>query len=189
MPPRRRTRSGTVAAAAAAVPTPEPDPLPSPDAPSASGSSCASTSQPTATATASTSTLPSSFAPPQSTFDASLSETRRRVSLPSGRALSYPPGSQACSQCKHHRPYTDFPIRIQTLFPYQVCRAHPWYWIDEKKAVHWAPETVSGWDDVVEQVCAGGGPEAGWIVDGALEDREKLYRTIADAGGWLVTRA
>lgn len=91
-----------------------------------------------------------------------------------------------CSQCKQVSPLNAFPTRIATLLPYLVCKTHQWYWTEDKRTTYWAPDVES----TVEEVCDGlaDQPDAGWIVPGGQEERERLVYKITQTGGWSSTQ-
>lgn len=93
-----------------------------------------------------------------------------------------------CSQCRHELPASRFPIRIASLTPYQICKGHEWYWTEEKKLSHWAPEEVveigTVCSDVVDRLMGRGNVEA-WVVEGGEEDRGAIVERVAMVGDWI----
>lgn len=95
--------------------------------------------------------------------------------------------SQRCSQCKQARPLSTFPKRLTTLKPFQVCKLHAWYWTEEKKELHWAPEHVV----TLETVCAevddirSGQLQAGsWLLQADIGEKQEVAKRVCDAGKW-----
>ena len=74
------------------------------------------------------------------------------------------------------------------MLPYQICKGHEWYWTEEKKASHWAPEEVVDMgrvcSDVVERLMGRGNVEA-WVVEGGEEDRGAIVERVAIVGDWI----
>lgn len=94
-----------------------------------------------------------------------------------------------CSQCKKHKPPSDFPQRVTNLQPYQVCLTHNWYWTEAKKAANWAPREVKDvqqvCDEAVQLARGAAGAQENWLVEGRPEDRSAIVQRIANSGGWV----
>lgn len=111
-----------------------------------------------------------------------------RISLASS-LIHTTTAKQLCSQCREGRS-SEFPIRIASLEPYVICRAHTWYWTEAVKAKNWAPEVLSVIGDVVGDILdniAGIGTTTTWVVDGREGDRAALLECIETAGNWEST--
>lgn len=94
---------------------------------------------------------------------------------------------QRCSQCKQFRPLSDFPTRLTTLKPFQVCKSHSWYWTEEKKELHWAPDELVTLDTIcreVGEVRSGRVTVGSWLVRGAGLDVKAIVKRISDVGHW-----
>ncbi|GAA5987167.1 hypothetical protein JCM5350_003868 [Sporobolomyces pararoseus] len=105
-------------------------------------------------------------------------------------AVPYTPDEQTihCSQCNRDLPRSNFPTRLINLQPYQVCRAHEWYWTEAKRAQNWAPEHTSTLQqicDAFEQVARDDGEfEDRFMVNGEERDVDRMVQALARAGNW-----
>lgn len=101
-------------------------------------------------------------------------------------AQAAPRATAKCSQCKETDPNA-FPIRLATLEPYLVCKAHDWYWSEAVKAKNWAPESVSRFSEIIEFVKEGNGEGMSWMVEGQAKDRDGMVGAITALRNWIVT--
>lgn len=105
-------------------------------------------------------------------------------------AVPYTPDEQTihCSQCNRDLPRSNFPTRLINLQPYQVCRAHEWYWTEAKRAQNWAPEHTSTLQqicDAFEEVARDDGEfEDRFMVNGEERDVDRMVQALARAGNW-----
>lgn len=119
------------------------------------------------------------------TYPIALPDDEEDLEAPSSDTES----TASCSQCRERNP-TAFPIRLTTLEPYLICKAHGWYWTDAVKAKNWAPEHESTIKEVlleIKEISTLNKLGGTWIVVAGLAERTSIFVRIASVGDWVTT--
>ncbi|KAM0788566.1 hypothetical protein ACM66B_001691 [Microbotryomycetes sp. NB124-2] len=108
-----------------------------------------------------------------------------------GDAMSPGGSTQRCSQCKKHKPLHEYPTRLATLQPSLICKAHSWYWTQDKVDAHWAPEHLSSVQDICAQATAfikGRGSTDKWMMqEPSAEQKLQLVQAVAATAGMVAS--
>lgn len=96
-----------------------------------------------------------------------------------------------CSQCKRDKPESAFPLKLINLQPYLVCTLHEWYWTEQKRALHWAPEhtmSMSQACEVVRRISQGEECDDRLMIKGDEDDVKEIVDTLAKAGRYVAKK-
>jgi hypothetical protein len=103
-----------------------------------------------------------------------------------------PDGEHHCTQCRASADMTQFPLRVTSLEPHNVCKLHGWYWTEDKVAGSWAPEWTVDLATVFGDMGrrnSGPGTHDVWVLEASEEISEMLIVTkFAMFGDWKTSQ-
>ncbi|GAA5858121.1 hypothetical protein JCM5353_001001 [Sporobolomyces roseus] len=96
-----------------------------------------------------------------------------------------------CSQCKRDKPESEFPTKLINLQPYLVCTLHEWYWTEQKRVLHWAPDhsvSMSEACEIVRRIARGEECDDRLMIKGDEDDLKEIVDTLAKAGRYVAKK-